>query len=187
MRSAEQVQRSSSGIGREHPDAGLVDRAGTAARSARQSGSASSASPSVASSALASVQLSSSTKSGSAVSGLSKSPSPGRSGIGVPPCGGHDTAPARRRRASAGAGRHGAVNSATARRTSGRDLLGLLEIGVRDILEAVALERDDALVALHVRALVDGHGEMALAEQLAGLGLAALDRPASTASASKRA
>ena len=55
-----------------------------------------------------------------------------------------------------------------------RDLFGLLEIGVRDVLERTALERHDALVAVHVGALVDGHGEVALAEQLARLGLAAL-------------
>ena len=39
-----------------------------------------------------------------------------------------------------------------------------------------AVERHQALVAAHVRALVDGHGEMAVAEQRAGIGLARRDR-----------
>ena len=47
-----------------------------------------------------------------------------------------------------------------------RDLLGLAEILVRRLLEALAFERHDALVARRVRALVDGEGQMAVAEQL---------------------
>ena len=58
----------------------------------------------------------------------------------------------------------------------GRDLLRAQEIFVRGVFEAAALERDQALVAAHVRALVDGHGEMAAAEQRAGVGLARGDR-----------
>ena len=68
---------------------------------------------------------------------------------------------------------------------AGRDLLGLAEIGVGDLLEAVAFERHDALVAAGIGALVDGHGERAVAEQRARTGL---PRPAAaTRSASKRA
>ena len=48
-----------------------------------------------------------------------------------------------------------------------RDLLGAQEIFVRGVFERAALERDHALVAAHVGALVDGHGEMAVAEQIA--------------------
>ena len=47
---------------------------------------------------------------------------------------------------------------------------------MRGVLEAAAVERDQALVAAHVGALVDGHGEMAVAEQRAGVGLAGRDR-----------
>ena len=57
-----------------------------------------------------------------------------------------------------------------------RDLLRAQEIFVRGVLEVAALERDQALVAAHVGALVDGHGEMAVAEQRAGVGLARRDR-----------
>ena len=53
-----------------------------------------------------------------------------------------------------------------------RDLLGAQEIFVRGILERAALERDQPLVAAHVGALVDGHREMAAAEQRARIGLA---------------
>ncbi len=45
-------------------------------------------------------------------------------------------------------------------------MLGLAEIDVRRLGQAFALERHDALVALDLRAAIDGHGEMALAEQL---------------------
>ncbi|MGY3405077.1 hypothetical protein ACVWZV_001190 [Bradyrhizobium sp. GM5.1] len=37
------------------------------------------------------------------------------------------------------------------------------------VFEAAAVERDQALVAAHVGALVDGHGEMAVAQQRAGM------------------
>ena len=47
---------------------------------------------------------------------------------------------------------------------------------MRGILKAAAVERDQTLVAAGVGALVDGHGEMAVAEQRAGGGLAGLDR-----------
>src|SRR5216684_3850917 len=59
---------------------------------------------------------------------------------------------------------------------AGRDLLGAEKILVRGMLEILALERDDALVAGGVRALVDGHGQMAMAEQRAGIGGAGGDR-----------
>ncbi len=57
-----------------------------------------------------------------------------------------------------------------------RDLLGAVEIFVRRVFQRAALERHQALVAVHIRALVDGHGEMAFAEQRAGVGLAVGDR-----------
>ena len=47
-----------------------------------------------------------------------------------------------------------------------RDLLGLTEILVRRLLQPLPFESDDALVAARLGALVDGHGEDALAEQL---------------------
>ena len=40
---------------------------------------------------------------------------------------------------------------------------------MRGVFETAAFERDQALIAAHVRALVDGHGEMAVAEQRAGI------------------
>ena len=40
-----------------------------------------------------------------------------------------------------------------------RDLLRLAEILVRRLLEALALERDHALVAAALRARIDGHGQ----------------------------
>ena len=49
----------------------------------------------------------------------------------------------------------------------GRDLFGAQEIFMRRVFEVAALERDQALIAAHIRALVDGHREMTLAEQLA--------------------
>ena len=48
----------------------------------------------------------------------------------------------------------------------GRELLGLAEIGVGRLGQALAFERNDALIALRLGAAVDGHGEMTLAEQL---------------------
>ncbi len=57
-----------------------------------------------------------------------------------------------------------------------RNLLGAQEVFVRGVFQRAAVERHQALVAADVRPLVDGHGEMALAEQRAGVGLAAGDR-----------
>ena len=57
-----------------------------------------------------------------------------------------------------------------------RNLLGAAEIFVRGIFQRAALERHQTLVAAHIGTLVDGHGEMALAEQLAGVGLAGGNR-----------
>jgi len=54
----------------------------------------------------------------------------------------------------------------------GGDLLGAQEIFMRRILERTAVERDQTLVAAGGAALIDGHREMALAEQRAGVGLA---------------
>ena len=39
---------------------------------------------------------------------------------------------------------------------------------MRGIFEAAAVQRDQALISAHVLALIDGHAQMALAEQLAG-------------------
>ena len=50
----------------------------------------------------------------------------------------------------------------------GRNLLGLAEIGLRRLLQADAVERHDALIALRVLALVDGERQNAVAEQFAG-------------------
>ena len=47
-----------------------------------------------------------------------------------------------------------------------RDLLGSLEIVVRRALEALALEGDDALIAGHVAAGIDGESHVAAAEQI---------------------
>ena len=47
----------------------------------------------------------------------------------------------------------------------GGELLGLAEIGVGGFGQALAFERHHALIALGVGAAVDGHGEMALAEE----------------------
>ncbi len=47
---------------------------------------------------------------------------------------------------------------------------------MRRLFEAAAIERDQALIAVHVAALIDGHGEMAAAEQFAAGGLAGRDR-----------
>ena len=49
----------------------------------------------------------------------------------------------------------------------GRELLGLAEIGIGRLGQALAFERHHALIALVSRPAVDGHGEMALAEQRA--------------------
>src|SRR6187200_2482900 len=47
----------------------------------------------------------------------------------------------------------------------GRELLGLTEISVCRLSQALAFQWYDALVTLGVVAAVDGHGEMALAEK----------------------
>src|SRR5262249_19192197 len=47
----------------------------------------------------------------------------------------------------------------------GRELLGLPEISVCRFREALALERNDALVALGIAAAINGHGEMAIAKE----------------------
>ena len=57
-----------------------------------------------------------------------------------------------------------------------RDLLGAVKIFMRRVFQRPALERDQALITAHVRALIDGHGEMAFAEQRAGVGLAVANR-----------
>ena len=44
----------------------------------------------------------------------------------------------------------------------GGELLGLAEIGVGGLGQALAFERHHALIALGLEAAVDGHGEMAL-------------------------
>ena len=49
-----------------------------------------------------------------------------------------------------------------------RNLLRARKVFVRGLLEIAAFERDKPLVAAHLRTLVDGHGEMAVTEQLAG-------------------
>ena len=60
--------------------------------------------------------------------------------------------------AVAGAGRHLLADREP---HPGRDLLRAFEVFVRGVLQAAAVERDQALVAARVGALVDGHGEMA--------------------------
>ena len=50
----------------------------------------------------------------------------------------------------------------------GRDLFGAQKIFMRGVFQGAAFERHQALVAAHVRALVDGHGKMAMPEQRAG-------------------
>ena len=49
-------------------------------------------------------------------------------------------------------------------------LLAGAEVVQRHVGQAVAFQRDDALVALHLAALVDGECEVALAQQLGGRG-----------------
>src|SRR5580704_13382188 len=55
------------------------------------------------------------------------------------------------------------------------DLLRTQEIFMRGLFEAAAFERHKPLITAHFAALVDGHGEMAAAEQLARLDLAVGD------------
>ena len=59
---------------------------------------------------------------------------------------------------------------------AGRDLLGAMEIFVRGVFERAAVERDQSLVAAGVGPLVDGHGEVAFAEQGAAVGRVVGDR-----------
>src|SRR6185312_10926469 len=58
----------------------------------------------------------------------------------------------------------------------GRDLLGAQEIFVCRILQRAAVERDQALITVHIRTLIDSHREMPLPEQRTGIDLALLDR-----------
>src|SRR6202042_2820335 len=57
-----------------------------------------------------------------------------------------------------------------------RDLLRTQEIFMRGLFEAAAFERHKPLITAHFAALVDGHSEMAAAEQLAWLDRAVGDR-----------
>ena len=57
-----------------------------------------------------------------------------------------------------------------------RNLLRAGKIFMRGLFEVAAFERHEPLVAAHLRALVDGHGEMAVTEQLAGRGRAVGNR-----------
>ena len=50
-----------------------------------------------------------------------------------------------------------------------RDLFRAQKIFMRGVFQIAALERHQPLIAAHVRPLVDGHGEMALAQQRAGI------------------
>src|SRR5258705_441916 len=61
------------------------------------------------------------------------------------------------------------AETASREQDPGRDLLRAQEIFMRGIFQAAAIERHQALVAAHVRALVDRHGKVALAEQRAGI------------------
>ncbi len=56
------------------------------------------------------------------------------------------------------------------------DLFGAQKIFVRGMLEVLALERNEPLIAAHVRALIDRHGKVAVAEQLRRLGFAGGNR-----------
>ncbi len=47
-----------------------------------------------------------------------------------------------------------------------RDLFRSLEVVMRRLFQSLALERDDALVARHLAARIDGEGHMAPAEQV---------------------
>ena len=54
----------------------------------------------------------------------------------------------------------------------GRDLFRLAEIDAGNFLQRGAVKRHDALVALHMRALIDGEGQNAIAQQMLRLGQA---------------
>ena len=70
---------------------------------------------------------------------------------------------------------------------AGRDLLGTRKIFVRRLFEIATFERDEALIAAHLRSLVDGHGEMAVTEQLAGRRFVCGDRGGDAVSIETRA
>ncbi len=53
---------------------------------------------------------------------------------------------------------------------AGRNLLRAQKIFMRGLFEVAAFQRHEALIAAHVRALIDGHGEMAVAEEFSGVG-----------------
>src|SRR5207302_2139416 len=72
--------------------------------------------------------------------------------------------------------RPGAVFLGDGEAHAGRYLLRAAEIFMRGSLEAAAVERHHALVPAHVRALVDGHGEMTAAHERAARSLAGPDR-----------
>ena len=55
---------------------------------------------------------------------------------------------------------------------AGRDLLRAQKVFVRCVLQILALERDDALIAGGIRPLVDGHGEVPATEQRSRIGRA---------------
>jgi len=90
-------------------------------------------------------------------------------GLPRPPGALAETAAACRRRASDVSVLAAAPFLADREPHPGRDLLRAQEIFVRRILEVAAVERHQALIAAHVRPLIDGHREMALAEQRAGI------------------
>ena len=92
--------------------------------------------------------------------------------------------PARQRWRSAAALAHMHLGDGEA--DAGRDLLRLAEIGVRDLLEAVAFERDDALVAAGVAPWSMVMASVPLAEERRRAG-AHRASAAATRSASKRA
>src|SRR3990170_3292194 len=59
----------------------------------------------------------------------------------------------------------GAIMPRHGKLDEGGELLGLSEIGIGGLGQAIALERHHALIALGLEPAVDGHGEMAVTEQ----------------------
>ena len=59
---------------------------------------------------------------------------------------------------------------------AGRNLLRARKIFMRGLFEVAAFQRHQPLIAAHFRTLIDGHGEVAAAEQLAGRGGVGGDR-----------
>src|SRR5690348_13183616 len=53
-----------------------------------------------------------------------------------------------------------------------RNLLRAEEVFVRDVLQGAAIERYKPLIAIHVRALIDRHCQMAFAEQSSTVAIA---------------